>query len=219
MRRQIPLLICFVCGIFMLVQFFVPHAAFKSVYKGVLAWARVIGVFALVIGVGALARLHAKRLARRSAGWSYSIVVFIGVLVAGLAGIIGGPRGGLYVWIFDNIFAPLDATMFSLLAFFMASAAYRAFRARTFEATLLLVAAVIVMLGRVPIGNFLWQNIVPQALVDKSPFLPERITEWIMSGPNMAARRGIMIGAALGAISTSLKIILGIERSYFGGGQ
>ena len=104
-------------------------------------------------------------------------------------------------------------------AFFMASAAYRAFRARTVDATLLLAAAIIVMFGRVPIGDFLWQHIAPQSWVDKVPFLPERITEWIMASPHMAARRGLMIGAALGAISTSLKIILGIERSYFGGGK
>ena len=203
----------------MLTQFFIPHSSFKIVYKEVLNWARVIGVFALVIGVGALVKLHFRRITRRYDGWYYSIVVFAGILVAGAAGIIGGPRGNLYVWIFDNIFAPLDSTMFSLLAFFIASAAYRAFRARTLEATVLLVAAIIVMLGRVPIGNFLWQNIAPQVLVSKAPFLPENMTEWIMAGPNMAARRGIMIGAALGAISTSLKIILGVERSYFGGSQ
>ena len=203
----------------MLTQFFIPHSSFKIVYKGVLSWARVIGVFALVIGVGALVKLHFRRITRRSDGWYYSIVIFAGILTAGAAGIIGGPRGSLYEWIFDNIFKPLDATMFSLLAFFMASAAYRAFRARTLEASLLLAAAIIVMFGRVPIGDFLWQHLAPQSLVDKAPFLPENITEWIMSGPNMAARRGIMIGAALGAISTSLKIILGVERSYFGGSQ
>ena len=203
----------------MLVQFFIPHPVFKSVYTGVVGWARVVSVFAIVIGVGALVRLHFRRITRRTSGWGYSIIVFTGMLTAAAAGIIGGPKGNLSVWIFDNIFAPLDATMFSLLAFFMASAAYRAFRARTVEASLLLAAAIVVMFGRVPIGNFVWQHIAPQSLIAKAPFLPENITEWIMSGPNMAARRGIMIGAALGAISTSLKIILGVERSYFGGNQ
>ena len=203
----------------MLIQFFVPHAALKSIFQGVQGWVRVIGVFALVIGVGALIRLHYRRIARRVSGWEYSILVFAGILIAGAAGIIGGPRGDMYLWIFNNIFTPLDATMFSLLAFFMASAAYRAFRARTLEASLLLAAAVIVMLGRVPISDFLWQHIAPQALVDKAPFLPEQITEWIMTGPHMAARRGIMIGATLGAISTSLKIILGVERSYLGSSE
>ncbi|MBD3183270.1 hypothetical protein GF312_13320 [Candidatus Poribacteria bacterium] len=215
MKRQIPLIISFVCGIFMLIQFFIPHPGFISVYRGILNWARIIGVFALIIGIGTLVRLHFRRITRRSPGWFYSVVVFAGLIVTASAGIIGGTRGKLFVWIFQNINIPLDATMFSLLAFFMASAAYRAFRARTLDATLLLIAAVIVMFGRVPIGDFLWQAVAPQSWVDKVPFLPEQVAEWVMSGPNMAARRGIMIGAALGAISTSLKIILGIERSHF----
>jgi len=213
------LLICFLCGIFMLIQFFIPHPVFAGLYEGAHKWVIVIGVFAVVIGIGTLVRLHYKRIIRRSAGWIYSIVVLIGLVATATAGIAGGPRGKWVTWISENILISLDATMFSLLAFFMASAAYRAFRARTLEATLLLVAALIVMFGRVPIGDFLWQNIMPQWLVDKAPFLPENVVEWIMSGPNTAARRGIMIGAALGAISTSLKIILGIERSYFGGSQ
>lgn len=204
---------------FMLVQFFIPHPTFVSIYKEILNWARVIGVFAVVLGVGTLIRLHYRRIARRSPEWIYSIVLFIGLLVTATIGIIGGPKWAWFEWIFDHVIVPLDTTMFSLLAFFIASAAYRAFRARTVDATLLLAAAVIVMFGRVPIGDFLWQHIAPQSVVARAPFLPENVVEWIMSVPNMAARRGIMIGAALGAISTALKIILGVERSYFGGGQ
>jgi hypothetical protein len=98
----------------------------------------------------------------------------------------------------------MQGTMFSLLAFFIASAAFRAFRMRSFEATLLAIAAVIVMLGRVPVGAQIW---------DKLPV----ISDWIMNVPQMAAKRAIMIGAALGAISTGLKVILGIERNYLGG--
>ncbi len=62
-------------------------------------------------------------------------------------------EGSLFSWMFFKIFTPLSSTMFALLAFFVASASYRAFRIRNFEATLLLVAGIILMIGRVPIGG------------------------------------------------------------------
>ena len=62
-------------------------------------------------------------------------------------------KGSLFYWMFINIITPLGATMFALLAFYVASASYRAFRIRNFEATLLLASGIIIMLGRVPIGH------------------------------------------------------------------
>ncbi|MCK4655598.1 MAG: hypothetical protein KAT85_01165, partial [candidate division Zixibacteria bacterium] len=103
----------------------------------------------------------------------------------------------------QNMNAPMMSTMFSMLAFFIASAAYRAFRARTLEATILLITATIVMLGRVPLGRAIFS------------YLPQ-VTDWIMNYPNLSVQRGIIIGAALGAASMSLRIILGIERTYLG---
>ena len=64
-------------------------------------------------------------------------------------------KGSLFSWMFFKIFTPLSSTMFALLAFFVASASYRAFRIRNFEATLLLVAGIILMIGRVPVGELI----------------------------------------------------------------
>jgi hypothetical protein len=66
------------------------------------------------------------------------------------------------------------------------------------------------MLGRVPLGQLLTRGLPEKATL---PW----ITETIMTYPNMAAFRGILIGAALGVMATGLRIILGIERSYLGG--
>jgi hypothetical protein len=109
-------------------------------------------------------------------------------------------------WLYDSLFVPMSATMFSLLAFYIASAAYRAFRARSIEATVLLATAIILMIGRVPLGEAIWKGF-------------PGLTEWILSNPSMAAQRGIMIGIGLGMIATSLRIIFGIERTYMGGGD
>jgi hypothetical protein len=116
-------------------------------------------------------------------------------------------------YLVNNIYEHLQATMFSLLAFFIASAAYRAFIARTIESNLLLGAAVLVMLGNTSFGASLtaW---LPETL--KFLHLPN-IAAFIMKYPNTAGQRAIMIGAGLGIIGSSLRIILGIERSYLGG--
>jgi hypothetical protein len=100
----------------------------------------------------------------------------------------------------------MASTMFSLLAFYIASAAYKAFRARSLEATVLLLAAIIVMLAQVPIGMAI------------SRWIPQ-ISDWILNVPNMAAKRGIALGVGLGMTATSLKIMLGIERTYLGSGD
>jgi hypothetical protein len=100
--------------------------------------------------------------------------------------------------------------MFALLAFFIASAAFRAFRVRTVEAGWLAAAALIVMIGRVPIGDML-TGFLPPALQLSS------LQDWIMEVPQNAAKRAILMGAALGIMATGLRVILGIERSYLSG--
>jgi len=164
--------------------------------------------------------------------------------------------GSLFNWMFFKVFTPLSATMFALLAFLVASASYRAFRIRNFEATLLLVAGIIIMLGRVPIGSKIsswfvlyifvllvgvmvntWKSnriltfgtvglgllIVTIAgmmmgwPIDKPAFayLP-LLQDWIYLVPNVAGARAIMIGIGLGVFATSMRYILGIEKSYIG---
>jgi len=128
--------------------------------------------------------------------------------------------------IFKNIFTPLGATMFSLLAFFMASAAFRAFRAKSIPATLLLISAFFVMLGRVPIGAFVGQwlepilmpffSLFPESWISPSTQWFSEFAGFIMNVPNAAGQRAIMIGAALGMVAASLRIWIGLEKEHLG---
>lgn len=114
----------------------------------------------------------------------------------------------MWLRFFEYVMMPILATMFSLLAFFIASAAYRAFRARNLLASLLLIAALIVMLRFNPYMPF------PDLVV---PFF-SKLSNWLMNVPNLAAQRAIVIGVGLGIVATALKVILGIERGYMGKG-
>jgi len=206
----------------MIIQFFIPHRASKILFQEAVDWTLVIGLFALVLGIGSLIHVHWLKISRQAENWQYSLLVFLGLIVMTLVGLINGTNGTVFLWLFNNIQVPLDATMFSLLAFFIASAAFRAFRARTLDATLLLVAAIIVMFGNAPVGKWLWNQmeVIPLIgkLVSVLPALPENTKDWILENPNMAARRAIVLGVGLGGISQALRIILGIERSHLGSG-
>lgn len=216
MRREVPLTIVFVCGAFMAFQYFVPHHVSATVYQYALNWTIIIGIFTLVVGIGSLISLHSDRISKRKPTWRYSIVTLAALAFMSILGVFS-PNAmtdtkGLFMKMYFFVLSPVQATMFALLAFFIASAAYRAFRAKTVLATLLLLSAVIVMLGRVPVGDML------------TGWLPEGLrfsdlAKFILDYPNTAAKRAIYIGVGLGIAGTSLKIILGIERTWLGGGK
>ncbi|MDI6808728.1 MAG: hypothetical protein QME66_07080 [Candidatus Eisenbacteria bacterium] len=224
MKVQIPLIISFIVGIALIIAIFVPHDPFHSMNETFSIYFDLIAVFAFILGGGNLLKVHGDKIYRRAKDWKYSIVTAAGFIIMLVVGALklGGPpgftgdvtaEGSWFKFMYDSLFVPLQSTMFSLLAFFVASASYRAFRAKTREATLLLIAAFIILVGRTPLGHYLTGWLPPPLQFLHIP----NVSNWILSFPNMAGQRAIMIGISLGIIATSLKMILGIERSYLGG--
>ena len=219
-----PLVITFVVGLTLIIAMFIPHDPFFDMDTKFSIFYDVIAVFAFILGGGNLLRVHLNKVSQKRRDWKFSIVTLSGfflMLVAGLfkIGVQSGwsgdfqGTGSLFKYLYDCTFQPLQSTMFSLLAFFVASASYRAFRAKTLEATILLVAAFVILVRPTPLGYYLtfW-------LPDPLKFLQiSNLSTWILAVPNMVGQRAIMIGIALGIVSTSLRLILGIERGYLGG--
>ena len=198
----------------MIADYFIPHRRFASLVQELQQWGLIVVAFTQVLGIANVLQLHSRKIARRATDWRYSVVLV--VCMVGMAALGMSPRyddpHSPFQWLYDTTYDPLAATMFALLAFFITSAAYRAFRARSTEAVLLLGAAILVMLGQVPVGAAIWGE---KSFLGGFP----GVKDWIMDVPNLAGKRAILMGAALGAISTGLRVILGLERAHLGGGS
>ena len=268
-KRQIPILIVSVIGFLTLFGWFIDQPTIKSfVDDDATQWYDILASFAIFLGGFNLLKLQMQKILKKQAGWEYSIFAVAGLVFAIIAGFFlkGNPevawgthvtaKGTLFKWMFTYMVAPMQATMFALLAFFVASASYRAFRIRNFEATLLLGSGIIIMIGRVPLGSnisswfFMYLLVLLCGIVVNSIYKNKQYTaifvisgvvlitiagaymgwpldepgifylptlqEWIYKYPNVAGARAIMIGIGLGIFGTSIRYILGIERSYIG---
>jgi hypothetical protein len=226
MKSTIPWLIAAVTGSVMIVAYFIPYTQSWRDEAGI--WFEILAAIAFVLGGINLFSQHLRKISAQKAGWGYSAVTLISFLAMFLAGILkigvnperpDYPWSGSYQtegsalwWLFEYAFNPLKATMFALLAFYMASAAFRAFRARNTEATLLLVTAFIILLAQTYAGTWLTAAVPDEYSALTFPGLKTVI----MGVFNTAGQRAIMIGIALGVVATSLRIMLGIDRSYLG---
>ena len=268
-KRQIPILIATVVGLLTLFGWFIDNPGIESfVNDDATQWFDILASFAIFLGALNLMKLQGRKVLKQHSGWQYSLFAIGGFIFAIVAGFIykGNDavawgvhvtsKGTLFKWMFDFIFTPLSATMFALLAFFVASASYRAFRVRNLEATLLLVSGIIIMVGRVPLGSSIsswfimyllvlvssiaaniklqdkiitfgvllggvvlvtvWGSLAGWPVDQPGIFYLPFLQDWIYNNPNVAGARAIMIGIGLGIFATSIRYILGVEKSYIG---
>lgn len=231
MKRLVPLWITAVAGVVLIFSYYIPFTQGWGEHATI--WFDILAGIAFILGGGNILKVHLKKISDRVAGWGYSgillasflTMLFVGLLKIGVAPNPEHPEiawsgtynemGSPFWWLYEYAFKPLQATTFALLAFYIASAAFRAFRAKNIEAILLLGTAFIILLGRTFAGVVL-TDWMPEAL---SGLRIEELTVYIMQVFNTSGTRAIIIGIALGIASTSLKVILGVDRSYLGGGE
>jgi len=291
-KRTIPLVIAALVGVLMVATYFVPYT--EQWGADAMEMFIILAAAAMVLGAGNLLLLNLSKISNRRPGWGYAVITllaFFATLIIGLLKIGALPtpsapgnawtapvvqEGSPFWWIYKYGLVPLTATMFAMLAFYIASAAFRAFRAKNVEATLLLGTAFIVLLGQVYAGVWLTDFLptlesyvvasfpdasrdfvlavgmqvksgVPldaivvngvayadmtaehhELALQTSDYIGgwwyqllnglrlENLTQVILDVPQKAGNRAIMIGIALGIVSTSLKVILGVDRSYLG---
>jgi hypothetical protein len=243
-RKLIIAVFTFIGGIYYFLEFFWPtykHGPnagtnyFTQFEDTIANVASVLGAFAIGLGIISLLQFHFRSISRRRTGWGNSIAFLIAFVAMTVFGLLNAYAGHLtiipalsfmhgpatthdvYNFLFNGGLNNLDAAMFATIAFYIASASYRAFRIRSLESGLLMGAALIVMLGAVTFGTALTNWIsTPNSGSFAANFRVERISNWLLTIVNSAAQRGIMFGLTLGGLGISLRYWLSLERgAYF----
>lgn len=216
-KKQIPLTIVCVFGVLTLASYYVPHKMSVDYIETISNWQNIVYAFAFLLGLISLFFSHYNKISRKADGWGYSIFVFVGFLAMVVPAFLSHGKqmtdAGLTPlgWSYRHIYTALQGTMFAVLAFYIVSTAYRSFRIKSMQALVLFIAAFILILGKVPLGQIIWDSLLGWTSASSSD-----VIEWIMNVPSVAGKRGIMIGISIGAIVTSLKIIFCIEKQYLG---
>lgn len=241
LKRAATVGVTFLAGGFYVLAFLIPpdpatQKNFLSSGVELLGqFAQVVVGFTILLGTYNLWRIHLNRVSRRRPGWGYSVVFFVAFVAMTIAAFwrdwgdwfpqrtpppawIKAPGPGqmdLYTVLFNGLLRNLEATMFSILAFYIVSAAYRAFRIRSLESAILMLTAVLLMLGQVPIGTLLTAWIPPESTF--AGLRVENMSQWVLVTINAPVQRAIGFGLSLGQLAMALRIWLSLERgTYFG---
>lgn len=203
MKTLLPMIITFVGGAVVLLDYFVEGSWTAATSNAFLSWSVLLAAFSTFLGGANILFIHARNVKDKRPNWGQSVLLALSLVVWFVVGVVGTTESDVYKFVWQNVYSTLSATMFALNAFFIASAAYRSFRLRGAESAILMFAALLVMLGRVGIG---------EAISSRLPML----ADWLMAIPGTAGMRGITIGGALGAVTVGLRVILGLERGGTG---
>jgi hypothetical protein len=204
LRSTLPTAVAIAVGLFVLLALFTPYAAFQDIGTYFIDTAVIIAAFALFLGVLNVLRVHARQI-RTGPSRLYSFVLVIAMLVVLLLGLPplpdapSGPNQATVVWLFENVQVPIQASLSAILVFFVVRAAFRLVSRRSLESLVMLLVTLLVLVG--------------QAALGLSPLLTE-VRDWILDVPAMAGVRGILLGVALGALLTGVRLLFGVERPY-----
>ena len=200
-RREVLVAVMVICAFFTFTNYiFLPHPIISFAAVSITSWSSIISLFSVGLGVIITLRYNAIKVLKKEKEWYWAAWFIFLAISMYVVGMTLNTDSDIYAWLFRNVLGALGATTESLVGLFCFTAAYRAFKVRNWDATILLVVASIVMIGRnVPIGGMI------------SPSIPA-LGNWLLDFPNTGANRGIRFILGIAAMGYSVRILLGRER-------
>ena len=130
----------------------------------------------------------------------------LGTLLVGMFGLFFGQSLTWLQFGVDAIIFPVEASLMALLAVTLVYASIRILRRRTDLMTLVFLGtALIVLAGSISLPYF-----------GGIPVLGDWIAPWLTYGIAPGGARGLLMGVALGALTTGLRVLFGMDRPYGG---
>jgi hypothetical protein len=197
-------------GIVVLAGYFLP--SITGVRFIILRIGLVLAAVAMLVGIINLMSVHIKKMGSESENSGYSLILVISLVATLIVGAIdmvqtftaGRPNFMMTNWVFTNLQLPIETTLLAVTSVSLTYAAASILRKRMdlFSLTFFLVILLVLL------GSF---SITPVSL----PFL-QSVREWILRVPALGGARGLLLGIALGTITTGIRILMGTDRPYGG---
>jgi hypothetical protein len=189
-------------GLLVLVGLFVP--ALFDLRNQILNWAILLAALALLVGLVNLFQVHWHRVRTRQ-NTLYSAVLIVAMLVTFAITLLQGSNGTFATWIFNNIQVPMETSLMALVAVSLTLAAARLMQQREdLMSIVFLVTLFVLLLGAGPLFGL------------ELPYFTRVLAPYVTNTISLAALRGLLIGVALGTITTGLRILIGADRPYGG---
>lgn len=206
--KSIPIAITLVCGVLVSLDYFIGIPVLANISDTLQVWAVVLAGFTILVGMINTISYHVRNIQNQAKGkWIYSaiLIIFLGLqVVSGLVD-FKNLNNPVYKFLSTSVYSPLAAAAYSILGIWILTAAYRSIRAKTLESSIMMITAIIVFMGNAPIGAVIW------------PGFPV-LKDWLLNVLGSSGTRGILLGAGIGGILLTIRVLLGYERRYLGVG-
>ncbi len=198
-RATIPALVV-VVGVLVLADLLLVNDSLSELAGVAIDAAILVAAGAALAAVASLAVRRARDLWRRRGDPIGAALVLAGMaamLIAGLRPGAAGATDPAVGWLVAALLIPIGATLFGLLFVTTLAASRRSLASRSREATVLVGAALVVLLMLLPIGG-----VVGERLSDAAG--------WALAVPIGAVFRGMLIGVAILAAVFAARTLLGV---------
>lgn len=193
-------------GLFVLLGYFVDLEFVTGLRILFMQWAVLLAAAALLVGLVNLAAVHWRKVSLSDEGWLYSGVLILALLVTLILAVFFGPDAPISLFIFNNLQLPLESSLMAIMSVTLLLAGFRVVaRRRDLFSLLFLLVTLLVLLGTAPALGGTESGTVASL---------RELRNWISQVWAAGGARGILLGVALGATATGLRVLLAVDRPY-----